>query len=150
MKMVEFKGSFMQTSAKTSLLAISLTLLAGCSSVTGGLDAVGQGVVSLSDKLQSMTSDVQVKKIDDDNFKLSELFYEPVGSLDSLAMRAKARESCPKGYTYQSRQAKKAGEFAYSHEQCVGGNGCGYTLEWNIKCEDVPYEPFTLFGKTQS
>lgn len=148
MKMVEFKGSFMQNSVKTSLLAISLTLLAGCSSITGGVDTVGQGVVSLSDKLQSATGNVQVKKIDDENFKLSELFYEPVNSLDSLAMRAKAREACPKGYTYQSRQAQKAGEFAYSHEQCVGGYDCGYTLEWNIKCEDVPYEPFSLFGKT--
>jgi hypothetical protein len=148
MKMVEFKGSFMQNSVKTSLLAISLTLLAGCSSITGGVDTVGQGVVSLSDKLQSATGNVQVKKIDDENFKLSELFYEPVISLDSLAMRAAARESCPKGYTYQSRQAHKAGEFAYTHEQCVGGNDCSYTLEWNIKCEDVPYEPFTLFGKT--
>ncbi|MDA3806711.1 MAG: hypothetical protein PF440_02260 [Thiomicrorhabdus sp.] len=148
MKMIEFKRSFMQTSAKTSLLAISLTLLAGCSSITGGVDTVGQGVVSLGDKLQSVTGNVQAEKIDDENFKLSELFYEPVNSLDSLALRAKAREVCPKGYTYQSRQAHKAGEFAYTHEQCVGGNGCGYTLEWNIKCEDVPYEPFTLFGKT--
>lgn len=148
MKMVEFKGSFMQASVKRTLLAISLTLLAGCSSVTGGVDAVGQSVVSLSDKLQSVVSDVQVKKIDDENFTLSELFYEPVSSLDSLAMRAKAREVCPKGYTYQSRQAKKAGEFAYSYEQCVGGDNCGYTLEWNIKCGELPYEPFTLFGKT--
>lgn len=148
MKMVKFEESFMQTTVKSSLLAISLTLLAGCSSVTGGVDAVGQGIVSLGDKLQSVTGHVQVKKIDEENFKLSELFYEPVTSFDSLAMRAKAREVCPKGYTYQSRQAKKAGEFAYTHEQCVGGNGCGYTLEWNIKCEEVPYEPFTLFGKT--
>ncbi len=148
MKMVEFKGSFMKTSAKTSFLAISLTLLSGCSSITGGVDTVGQGVVSLSDKLQSVTGSVQVKKIDDENFKLSELFYEPVNSLDSFALRAKARETCPKGYTYQSRQAKKAGEFAYTHEQCVGEKDCGYTLEWNIKCEDVPYEPFSLFGKT--
>lgn len=148
MKMVKFEESFMQTTVKSSLLAISLTLLAGCSSVTGGVDAVGQGIVSLGDKLQSVTGHVQVKKIDEENFKLSELFYEPVTGFDSLAMRAKAREICPKGYTYQSRQAKKAGEFAYTHEQCVGGNGCGYTLEWNIKCEEVPYEPFTLFGKT--
>ncbi len=148
MKMVKFKESFMQTSVKTSLLAISLTLLAGCSTVTGSVDAIAQGVVSLGDKLQSVTGHVQVEEIDEENFKLSELFYEPVTSFDSLAMRAKAREACPKGYTYQSRQAKKAGEFAYTHEQCVGGNSCGYILEWRIKCEEVPYEPFTLFGKT--
>ncbi len=148
MKMVKFKESFLQTPVKTSLLAISLTLLAGCSSVTGSVDAVGQGIVSIGDKLQSVIGHVQVEKIDEENFKLSELFYEPVTSFDSIAMRAKAREACPKGYTYQSRQAKKTGEFAYGHEQCVGGNACGYTLEWNIKCEEVPYEPFTLFGKT--
>jgi predicted small secreted protein len=148
MNMVKFKESFMQNSVKTALLALSLTLLAGCSTVTGSVDAVGQGVVSLGHKLQSMTGDVQVEEIEADNFKLSERFNEPVIGFDSFAMRAKAREVCPTGYTYQSRQATKAGEFATSHEQCAGTSSCTYTLEWRIKCEDVPYEPFTLFGKT--
>ncbi len=149
MKMVKLKESCLQHSIKTAAAAIGLTLLAGCSTMTGGVDSIGQGVLSFNDKLQSVTGHVQVEEIDDKSFKLTEVFYEPVTNFDSFAMRAKARESCPDGYVYESRHAKKTSELAYSHEQCVGTDACsGYTLEWHIKCEDVPYEPFTLFGKT--
>lgn len=148
MKMLAIKKSVMQVTLVPSILILNLAVLSGCSMVTNSVDTVGQGVVSVGDYVQSVTGKVQAQKLEDERFLLSEIYYEPVTTFDSWSMRAKARELCPKGYIYLSRQARKQAEFAYSHEQCSGEKACGYHLEWQIKCEKVPYEPFTLFGKT--
>jgi hypothetical protein len=127
---------------------LSVFALAGCSTLSDGVDAVGKGVVYIGESVETATSDVTVVKVDEDIYALSETFYEPVKSLDSWAMRIEAREACPKGYVYLSRNARKTGGFAYSEVQCEGEMSCAFNLEWRIKCQDVPDEPFSLFGKT--
>lgn len=128
-------------------LGISLLTLSGCSTISNGVDSVGKGVVYAGEGLEKATHDVSVDKIDDEHFNLSVEYHEPVRKLDSWAMRIEAREVCPKGYVYLSRNARKTGGFAYSDTQCQGEMSCSYQLEWRIKCQDVPDEPFSLFGK---
>ena len=127
------------------LLAFSLT---GCSTVGKGVNAVGSSVVYVAESADKAISDVKVDKTADDQFTLTETFYEPVRSLDSWSMRIESRELCPQGYVYVNRNAFKSSEFAYSDDQCVGGKSCEYKLQWQIQCQDVPKEPFSLFGKT--
>ncbi|MDX1352539.1 MAG: hypothetical protein R3254_05960 [Thiomicrorhabdus sp.] len=145
------KLSTLSATAKTfAFLAISVSAanLTGCSTITNGIDAVGSGVVYVAEGFDKVASDVSVEKKADDQFALTERFYEPVRSLDSWSMRIESRELCPQGYVYLNRYAKKTSGFAYSDAQCEGEMSCEYKLEWLIQCQDVPKEPFTLFGKT--
>jgi len=127
------------------LLAVNLT---GCSTVGKGVNAVGSGVVYAAEGVDKAINNVEVTKTSDDNYTLTETFYEPVRSLDSWSMRIESRELCPKGYVYVNRFAQKTSEFAYSDNQCEGDMACEYKLQWQIKCQDVPKEQFSLFGKT--
>jgi len=138
-----------QFSKQAGLVALGFSLLAlsGCSTLSNGVDSVGKGVVYAGEGLEKVTHDVNVEKVNDERFNLSTEYNEPVRKLDSWAMRIEAREVCPKGYVYLSRNARKTGGFAYSDTQCQGGMSCSYQLEWRIKCQDVPDEPFSLFGK---
>lgn len=129
-------------------LSLSVVILPGCSTVSNSVDAVGSGVVYVAEGFDQIASDVKVEKQADDKFTLSERFYEPVRSLDSWSMRIEAREVCPQGYVYLNRFAQKSSGFAYSDAQCEGEMSCEYKLEWLIQCQDVPKEPFSLFGKT--
>ncbi len=132
-----------------SLLAISTVIvLSSCSSFSDILDSTGKSFVSVGDGFASLTGDVQVIQVSDGTYDLIEQFDEPVTNFDSWSMRVKAKQICHEGYIYQSRQAVRAGEFAKDHVTCAEGESCGYALEWRIECKKVPYEPFSLFGKT--
>lgn len=130
------------------LAAVSVMVLSGCSSVGSVADSVGASLVSAGNSLQSAMGSVQAVQVSEDTFDLIERYDEPVTGFDSWSMRVKAKQVCDEGYIYQSRHAFKEGEFAKSHEPCAEGESCRYTLEWRIKCKKVPYEPFSLFGKT--
>jgi len=130
------------------VLGFSLLGLSGCSTISSGVDSVGEGIIYVAEGIEKVPSDVKVWKVSEARYDLSLEFYEPVKSLDSWAMRIEAREVCPDGYIYLSRNARKSSGFAYSEAQCEGEMSCAYQLEWRIKCEDVPDEPFSLFGKT--
>jgi len=127
------------------LLVMNLT---GCSTVGKGVNAVGSGVVYAAEGVDKAINNVEVTKTSDDNFTLTETFNEPVRSLDSWSLRIESRELCPNGYVYVNRFAHKTSEFAYSDNQCESDMSCEYKLQWKIKCQDVPKEPFSLFGKT--
>ncbi len=130
------------------LVAVSVTALSGCSSVSSVADSVGASFVSVGDNLQSVMGSVQAVQVSENTFDLIERYDEPVTGFDSWSMRVKAKQVCNEGYIYQSRHAFKVGAFAKSHEPCVEGEACRYALEWRIQCKKVPYEPFSLFGKT--
>jgi len=131
-----------------ALVSLGLFTLSGCSTIADGVNSAGKGMVTVGEGFEKLTSDVSVEKLSEDRYRLSETFNEPVTSLDSWAMRIEAREVCTEGYVYLSRNARKTGGFAYSDLQCTGGMSCSYDLEWRIKCQDVPKEPLSLFGKT--
>ena len=99
--------------------------------------------------MQSVRGSVRAVELAKDHFQLTEHFNEPVINFDSWALRAKSREVCPDGYIYESRQALKTAGFGSTHSACLDGANCTYALEWRIKCADVPYEPFSIFGKTE-
>lgn len=128
-------------------LVIGLASITGCSTLSDGVDAAGSGLVSAAESAQRVMTDVKVTKIDTDLYELQSSFSEPVRSLDSWAMRVEAREVCPDGYVYEQRKALSQQAFGVSDEACVGAN-CTYSLQWRIKCADVPEEPFSFFGKT--
>ncbi len=127
---------------------MSVMVVSGCSSFTGVVGSVGESLVSAGDGLQSALGSVEAVQVSENTFDLIERYNEPVMGFDSWAMRVKAKEVCHEGYIYQSRHAFKEGAFAKSHASCVEGESCRYALEWRIQCKKVPYEPFSLFGKT--
>lgn len=129
-------------------VSVQMALLSGCSTVDENVDRFGRAMTSVGDGLQSVTGNVETVKVDEQHFQLTEFYYEPVTTFDSWSLRAKAREVCPDGYVYQIRQALRAGEFAKSHEVCESEQACGYALQWKIQCKKVPYEPFSIFGKS--
>ncbi|MBF6058452.1 MULTISPECIES: hypothetical protein [Thiomicrorhabdus] len=131
-----------------SLLTCSVLFsVSGCSSISSGVESIGKGVYNLAETWEKNTVDVSSKPLTEDEFLLATDVRGPVTGFDSWPMRIKAREVCPDGYIYLSRQAQKQSEFANSLTQCSDGD-CSYKLEWRIRCEDVPEEPFSLFGKT--
>ncbi|VAW49835.1 hypothetical protein MNBD_GAMMA04-206 [hydrothermal vent metagenome] len=146
--MRQFQYSFKNKAIK-SLFAISTVIaLSSCSSLSGVLDSTGGAFVTAGDSLASLAGDVQVIQVSDGTYDLTERFHEPVTNFDSWSMRVKAKQVCHEGYIYQSRHAFRTGEFATDHATCAEGESCGYALEWRIECKKVPYEPFSLFGKT--
>ena len=151
-KQNKFNQFFSQATKAKSIgmlvLGLSALSLSGCSTISDGMDAVGSGLVSAAEGFDQATSDVVVEQKTDDQFVLTEYFYEPVRKLDSWSMRIEAREACPQGYIYLNRFAQKDSLFAESDAQCENEMSCKYKLEWLIKCQDVPKEPFSLFGKT--
>lgn len=134
---------------KTASLLLTIPIfLSGCSTLSSGVDAVGNGVVTIAEKAQQITADVKVNKIDNENFELQTSFNEPVKSLDSWALRIEARELCPDGYVYDNRNIVKSSSLNHSDADCIASGSCAYTLQWRIKCQEVPDEPFSFFGKT--
>ncbi len=127
---------------------VSILLLSGCSGLNHVASSLGSSLVSAGESVQSAIGEVEAVQIDENLFTLSEWHDEPLTGFDSWAMRIKAKQVCHEGYIYESRHAFRAGELAKSHEQCVEGEPCRYLLEWRIQCKQVPYEPFSLFGKT--
>ena len=130
------------------LIFSGVVVMSGCSTISKGVDSVGQGVVALGEGFEKIATDVQVEALSDQKFALSQIFQEPVSTLDSWAMRIESKALCPDGYIYENRNARKVGGFEWSHAECAAGSDCRYQLEWRIQCQDVPEEPFSLFGKT--
>jgi len=130
------------------LSGVSLLGLSGCSTISDGVDAIGSGVVYVAEGTQKLTTDVTVEKESDGKFILQQSFNQPVKSLDSWAMRVEARELCPEGYIYLNRNALRSGGFGVSDADCTISGACDFQLQWRIKCQKVPQEPFSLFGKT--
>jgi len=146
--MVKLQLPLKSIAFKSLFLSLSLTVLSGCSNFGGSVDRFGQSIVSLGDDLQSMSGNVRAEKLDDQTYNLTEFYHEPVTTFDSWSMRAKAKSLCSEGYVYLSRNATKAGAFPEHHMQCLVDQSCDYALEWRVQCKQVPYEPFSLFGKT--
>lgn len=139
----------MKKSQTGLVLALSALFgLSGCSTIGDGVDAIGSGLVYVAEGAQQAISNVEVEKIDDNNFVLQQSFNEPVRELDSWAMRIEAREVCPQGYIYTNRNALNDGAFGISDADCAASGNCTYKLQWRIECQDVPEEPFSFFGKT--
>ncbi|MCF6254412.1 MAG: hypothetical protein L3J38_06665 [Thiomicrorhabdus sp.] len=145
--MNQFKTKFRRGAAKGLLMVSMVVALSSCS-MSGIVDSTGESLVSVGESLQSLTGHVQVVQVSENVFDLAERYQEPVTNFDSWSMRVKAKQVCDEGYVYQSRYAIRAGEFATDHVMCAEGKSCGYMLEWRIQCKKVPYEPFSLFGKT--
>ena len=145
---IEVPINLVKKTAVASSLLLTPFILNGCSTLSDSADAVGSGVVYIAEGVQKTVADVQVKKIDESNFELQTSFNEPVQSLDSWAMRIEARKLCPDGYIYENRNAIRAGAFGESDAACLAAGNCTYKLNWRIKCQDVPEEPFSFFGKT--
>ena len=143
-----FNRTSLKFKAGMVLSTLGLLSLTGCSTISDGANSVGAGVVWLAEGATQITTDVDVAKTDDKHYVLKQSFNQPVTSLDSWAMRIEARKVCPDGYVYVNRNAVKSGALGVSGADCAASHSCGYELQWRIKCQDVPQEPFSLFGKT--
>lgn len=146
--MIQFKKSFKKRSLNALSLSLTLAVLSGCSSMGSILDSTGEALSATGEAFHDVTGDVQVIQMEANVYDLTEFYHEPVKGFDSASMRSKARKVCNEGYIYRSRHATKPGELADNHAQCIEDQTCTYALTWRIECKKVPYEPFSLFGKT--
>lgn len=128
-----------------SLLVAVSFFASGCS-VQSGAAKIEQGLSAIGHSLQKLEEDVHSKPLAENEYLIWQSSHESFKSFDSSHFRTVAKQLCPIGYVPLSRQARKDGELAASDALCDGE--CGYTLEWHIRCQDVPEEPFSLFGKT--
>lgn len=93
-------------------------------------------------------ANVEVTKLAEDEFLIEQIRFDPPISYESRALTKKADQLCPIGFSYLLRQAHSEHEFATDHQQCAVGQDCQFTLQWRIRCGNIPREPFSLFGKS--
>lgn len=130
---------------KHLLLSLVLVGVAGCSS-WGEKAAQWSGHAVA--KAGEVMHPVIVAKAETDSklmWVLKQQYNEPP-VLDGFQMDYKARELCPKGYLKEEVYALRPAKFAVNHAACVSAE-CHYTLVWKIRCDKVPHEPFSIFGK---
>jgi len=129
---------------RTAMAGVLLGLLAGCSSMT-------QKAAALSGHVVGRTGDVmypvQTQKLDQEGMVwLLQQQYDEPPVLDGFQMDYKARSLCTRGYLKDEVYALAPRKLAVNHAACVTAD-CRYTLVWKIRCEEVPQEPFSIFGK---
>jgi len=132
------------SSLTTALVATAV--ISGCS-VQSGAAKIEQGFNAVASTIDKLDSPVQSEKIAENEFRLWQETNHSFKSFESTQMRVLSRELCPIGYYPVSRQARSNNELKGSDLDCLDGS-CQYTLEWHIRCQDVPEEEFSLFGKT--
>lgn len=129
----------------TVLLATTL-FASGCS-VQSGAAKIEQGFDSITSSIQELDKSVQSERTGENEYRLWQESNESFKGFDSAQMRVVSKQLCPIGYYQTSRQARSNSELKDSDLDCIGGS-CKYSLEWHIRCQDVPEEEFSLFGKT--
>lgn len=102
----------------------------------------------LTGLLLASCAKVQVKELDDDKFLLEQQRSGMANNYESRAMKKQAKKVCPIGYRHILRQSFAGQEMAEHRAQCALGANCGFVLQWQIECTDIPAEPFSLFGKS--
>lgn len=151
----------------SSIFASSL-FLQGCSTLDAGIEKVADFSDSVEESLQSAFVEIQVKELSEQEvqkggfggsleaiadksygkeYRLSRSVIDTIQELDNRAMHAKALTLCEQGYVKLSEQAISQRSLKDHTLECVSGN-CQYQLNWHIRCQDVPEQPFRFFGKT--
>jgi hypothetical protein len=125
------------------ILLSALVLLSGCSSWANKASHwTSTAVASTGD----LIAPIEVKQQQDDlHWLIQQQFNEPP-VLDSMAFDFRARQLCPKGYLKDEVYAQRPAKFAVDPAECTTAD-CRYTLVWKIHCDEVPREPFSIFGK---
>lgn len=129
-----------------TLLLAAAALASGCS-VQSGAAKIEQGFDYVVSSINDLDNAVQSEKVAENEYRLWQEANQSFKSFESSKMRVRSKQLCPIGYYPISRQARSNSELHESDLNCVGGS-CQYTLEWHIRCQDVPEEDFSLFGKT--
>ncbi|BBP45756.1 hypothetical protein THMIRHAS_11290 [Thiosulfatimonas sediminis] len=135
------------TKISSSMVLLSVVFFAAGCSVQGGAEKIGDGLGAIATSIQQFDADVQSEKVAENEFRLWQTSNESFKNFESQKMRAVSKQLCPIGYFITSRQMRSSSELKASDLECIGGT-CQSLLEWNIRCQDVPEEPFSLFGKT--
>lgn len=82
-----------------------------------------------------------------DEYRLSIWVNDTIHSLDNGVLHSQSQSLCANGYVKLSQQAFKRGRLKETSLACVNGD-CEYQLKWHIRCQAVPKQPFSLFGKS--
>lgn len=127
--------------------AIAAVVLASGCSVQGGAAKIEAGFSAIAHSMQKFDEPVQTEQVGENEYRLWQTSFESFKNFDSMNMRTTSKQLCPIGYYQTSRQVRSNAELKETDAECVGGT-CKSTLEWYIRCQDIPEEPFTLFGKT--
>ncbi|WP_130537498.1 hypothetical protein [Thiomicrorhabdus indica] len=151
----------------SSIFASGL-LLQGCSTLDSGIEKMADFSDSVEESLQSAFVEIEVTELSDQEvqkggfggsleaiadkkygkeYRLSRSINDTIQDLDNRALHAKSRTLCEQGYVKLSEQAITQGTLKENSLDCVSGN-CKYQLNWHIRCQDIPEQPFTFFGKT--
>ena len=132
---------------RRSILIAASVLLGGCPSRWDKTaDYTSRAVATVGDYIHP----VEVKTLrDDERFALYELRQrqDSPPKLEKWQMDHKARALCPKGYVREHAYAyREGGRFGLDEISC-SAQDCRYDLVWIVRCDDVPQEPFSIFGK---
>jgi len=128
---------------RAALPVVVAMLLNGCSSWA---NKAGHWTSTAVAKTGDLIAPIEVQKQQDDlHWLIRQQFNEPP-VLDSLAFDYRARQLCPKGYLKDEVYAQRPAKFGVDPAVCATAD-CRYTLVWKIHCDEVPREPFSIFGK---
>lgn len=83
-----------------------------------------------------------------ETYRLTQFRDAAPSSFESRALRKQAESLCPNGYKILSRQAFATEMLASHQAECPSGS-CAHQLEWQIRCGNIPREPFRFFGRTE-
>ncbi len=125
------------------LLVAVAVLVSGCSSWASKTSHWTSAAIG---KTGDLIAPIEVKKGEDDlHWLIRQSFNEPP-VLNSMAFDFRARQLCPKGYLKDEVYAQRPAKFGVDPAVCVTAD-CRYQLVWKIHCDEVPREPFSIFGK---
>lgn len=169
---VKLQSSILKVSVKHGLgLGLGLLFvvgLQGCSTIDSSIAKVSSAYDRVELSLQSAMVEIEVEQLTDtqkqkggfggevegfvekaygNEFILARQVNDTATDLDNRAMHAKSKSLCEKGYVKLSQQAVAKRSLKDTSLQCVSGD-CRYQLNWHIRCQDVPEQPFSLFGKS--
>ena len=136
-----------------ALLALAvMLLLSGCgvlktvkSSGDTVIDWGRSAVAAAGNRIHPVTVKKLPEREGQPAFLLRQQYDEPP-QLGTFALDNTAMRLCPKGYLLDTSYAVSPRKFGDSRVECVGAD-CRYALVWKIHCEEVPREPFSIFGK---
>ncbi len=124
-------------------ISMLVIMLAGCGTM---VEKVASWSGHAAGKIGELIYPVQVVSMESEKAWLLKQHYDEPPVLDGFQMDYQARELCPEGYVKEEVYALRPAKFEFDAVACVS-EACRYTLVWKVRCDEMPQEPFSIFGK---
>lgn len=163
---------FSQKSSKTLLLTsmgACALMLQACSTVDSGIAKTIDTVGEMDAKVRLALVEIEVQELDaahqqkggfvaaadrmpgstkfGKQYVLSRAMNTTATEFDNRTMHLKSKQLCESGYVKLSEQALAKQSLKDTTYQCATED-CRFQLSWQIRCQEVPEQPFSFFGKS--